>query len=73
MSAMISWPSKIPLGEVLDHLAVNVDWLPTILDLCGMAYEDNLIEGNSLSDMILKNAETSHTTFAGIAMKNDGP
>ncbi|PWD99807.1 sulfatase-like hydrolase/transferase [Marinilabilia rubra] len=32
--AIISWPENLPQGSTFTEMAVNVDWFPTILDLC---------------------------------------
>lgn len=34
--AVISWPGHLPAGEVRDQVAMNIDWFPTLLDLCGL-------------------------------------
>ena len=34
--AMISYPRAIPAGEVRDQAVTAMDWMPTILELCGV-------------------------------------
>ena len=56
--AIISLPGKIPEGEVRDQAVSNMDFFPTIVELCGIdppAYE---IDGKSLWP-ILKSADAS--------------
>lgn len=55
--AIISWPGHIPEGEEREQLAMNIDWFPTILDLCGINNENLNIDGKSLLE-ILKNRDT---------------
>lgn len=50
--AIISWPGRIPQGEVRDQVAHSCDWLPTIADLCGVSLLEPDIDGKSLRDVI---------------------
>jgi arylsulfatase A len=34
--AIVSYPSKLPQGEVRDQIITAMDWFPTILELCGI-------------------------------------
>lgn len=34
--AIVSWPGHLPQGETRDQTAMNIDWFPTILELCGL-------------------------------------
>ncbi|MGY8660664.1 MAG: sulfatase/phosphatase domain-containing protein, partial [Verrucomicrobiales bacterium] len=34
--AIISYPAKLPKGEVRDQIVTAMDWYPTILKLCGV-------------------------------------
>lgn len=62
--AIISWPGTIPQNEVRDQLAVNVDWLPTLLELCGIPQANHKIDGKSMVDIIQSsNAPSPHNTF----------
>ena len=62
--AIVSWPAKLPQGENRDQMVVNVDWLPTILDLCSLEPLDHSIDGKSIKEIILNNdAGASHRTF----------
>ena len=44
-------------SEEREQLAMNIDWFPTILDLCGINNENLNIDGKSLLE-ILKNRDT---------------
>ncbi len=62
--AIISWPARIPRGETRDQLAVNVDWLPTILDLSGLSPASHHIDGKSMKEIIYNaDAATGHESF----------
>ena len=34
--AIISWPGRLPQGQVRDQIITAMDWFPTVLDLCGV-------------------------------------
>jgi len=61
--AIISWPKMIPQDEIRDQMGVNVDWFPTILDLCNIEYQNNEFEGKSLKEVIMENDSTPHNAF----------
>lgn len=65
--AIISWPGQIPEGVARDPLGHSCDWLPTLLDLCGIE-EDGIgleapldLDGRSLAGVILdESSPTPH-------------
>ena len=62
--AIISWPGTLPQNEVRDQMATNVDWYPTLAELCGVTLPDRKIDGKSLTKVIKSSkAETPHGTF----------
>lgn len=62
--AIISWPGSIPQGEVRNQFAVNVDWLPTLAELCDVPLPKRRIDGKSLVQVIRSsNASSLHDTF----------
>ncbi|MBP85454.1 MAG: sulfatase [Planctomycetaceae bacterium] len=62
--AIISYPRKLPQGEVREQLAVSVDWMPTIANLCGAEIPKRKLDGASLLNVIQDNeAKSPHTTF----------
>jgi len=61
--AIVSWPKSIPQQEVRDQMGVNVDWFPTILDLCQIDYKKDNFEGKSLKEVIVENDASPHNAF----------
>lgn len=62
--AIISWPDNLPQNEVRSQLCTNIDWLPTLSDLCRVPLPSKKIDGKSLISVI-KSAEVSspHSIF----------
>jgi arylsulfatase A-like enzyme len=50
--AMISWPGKLPQGEVRRQIGHGCDWLPTLAELCGVPILNRDIDGKSLVPVI---------------------
>ena len=72
--AMISWPGKIPKNETRDQLSVNVDWFPTLAELCNIPLPDRKIDGKSLVRVIgSSNAATPHESFMWQSGGGDNP
>ncbi len=62
--AIISWPGNLPKNEVRGQLAVNVDWFPTLAELCNVPLPNRKIDGKSLVKVInSSNASSQHDTF----------
>lgn len=61
--AIISWPAALPQAETRGQMCVNVDWFPTILDLCNIPYDQNTFEGKTMKSVIVDNAPSSHEVF----------
>lgn len=57
--AILSYPKAIPTGIVCDEIGLGADWLPTILDLCGIRQPSHHIDGASLLPVI-KGEKTTH-------------
>lgn len=51
--AIISWPGHIPEGEVRGQMAANVDWFPTLVDLCDVEAENMETDGRSLVPLVM--------------------
>jgi len=68
--AMISWPGHIPDNEERDQLCINVDWLPTVLDLTGTLYDTLAFEGKSMKSVIMDNDPSSHEVFCWYSNDN---
>ncbi|WP_146507782.1 sulfatase family protein [Thalassoglobus neptunius] len=58
--SFISWPEKIPQGEVRDQMAFGCDWYPTILELCDVEPVDHHLDGKSIADVVLENGPSPH-------------
>jgi len=62
--AIISWPGKIPQGEVREQMAFNVDWFPTVLKYAGITPPDIPFDGKDMTSIIAKEkAKNLHNTF----------
>lgn len=61
--ALVSWPAKIPTGQVRDQLATGCDWLPTLASLADIEGTPSDLDGKNISDIVLKNASSPHETF----------
>lgn len=48
---IVRFPSVVPAGRVVDTPVINTDWLPTILDLCGLKPTEPL-DGISLAPLL---------------------
>ena len=48
--AIISFPGRVPQGETRDQIITAMDWLPTIMDLCGIKPKigDPKLDGHSM-------------------------
>lgn len=51
MPCLISYPSKIKKGTVVDELALNIDIAPTLLDFAGVDIPDD-IQGESMKGLL---------------------
>lgn len=51
---IVSFPAKLPQGEVRDQIVTAMDWFPTVLDLCGVkqAPAAPALDGHSLLPII---------------------
>mgnify|MGYP001481948173 FL=1 len=59
--AAISWPGKIPSNQFRDQMSINVDWMPTLIDLCGFDTDTSDMDGKSLLPIIEnENAPSNH-------------
>ena len=62
--AFISWPGKIPAGEVRDQIATSPDWLPTIAKLCDVPLPDRKLDGKDITPLLHSAAAPSpHETL----------
>ena len=49
--SIVSWPAKLPKGEVRDQLATGCDWYPTLAEWCGAKVPDG-IDGKSIASLV---------------------
>ena len=54
--AIICWPKELPQGEVRDQVAMNIDWFPTLVGLCGLSAD---VDGKSLLPLIKDGSKPS--------------
>ena len=64
--AIISFPGRVPRGEVRDQIITAMDWFPTVLDFCGVqqAATAPRLDGHSLRP-ILKSA-AAPSAYGGV-------
>lgn len=51
--AIVSWPGVLPEGEVREQTAMNIDWFPTLVELCGLPDEGMEVDGSSLVPLMM--------------------
>ncbi|MCX8240345.1 MAG: sulfatase-like hydrolase/transferase [Akkermansiaceae bacterium] len=62
--AIISYPGRVPKGEVREEAITVMDWFPTVLDLCGVAKPPIPIDGKSVLPLIdSKETKSEHGEF----------
>ncbi len=57
--AIISWKGHFPENETRDGMAMNVDWFPTLVELCQLKTKGMDVDGKSLVPMIMDGATPS--------------
>ena len=51
----IKWPKKIPAGTVVEELTAHIDFLPSIVELAGIEFEEeNPLDGRSFTSLIFE-------------------
>lgn len=59
--ALISWPGRIPRGEVRSQMLCSIDWLPTLAELASINLDQSDLDGRSFASVIKNEAaETPH-------------
>jgi len=62
--AIISWKGHLEENSVRNQFGANVDWMPTIAELCGIKIPEQILDGKSLVPVIRdEKAETAHEKF----------
>lgn len=49
---IVRLPNVVPASEISDRPVINTDWLPTILDLCGVQFDASKSDGVSLVPLL---------------------
>ena len=71
--SFISWPAKIPRGEVRDQMVFGCDWFPTIAELCGIEKPKHHLDGTSIASVIMENAKSPHDELFWLLGGNKNP
>lgn len=58
--SIISYPKRLPKGEIRNQLVSAMDWLPTLAELCGVNLLDQDVDGRSMV-RILESATAPET------------
>ena len=59
--SVVSWPARLPKGEVRDQLVTGMDWFPTLAEWTGAVIaEERVVDGKSLAAVVEENAESAH-------------
>ncbi len=58
--AIISWPARIPAGQVVDEVGVGMDIFPTVLRAAGADLAAYEIDGEDITAMVAEGAGTPH-------------
>jgi len=63
--SIVSWPGKIPKGQVRSQMVTGCDWFPTVAEYCGAKLtKDRKLDGKSLVKVIADaKAPSSHKSF----------
>lgn len=62
--AIISWPGHIPSDSVIHSLTTNIDWFPTLAELCHIPLPDRRIDGKSMVSLLYGLTDQgTHETF----------
>jgi len=57
--SIISWPGKLPAGQIREQFAVNTDWFPTLAELCNIKLKRADLDGKSLVNIINNTTDPS--------------
>lgn len=59
--ALLSWPGKIPPGQVIDEIGMAMDIFPTFIKLAGGSLpNDRVIDGKDILPMVTRGAPSPH-------------
>ena len=60
---IVSWPGRIPQGQVRRQMGTAMDWLPTFADYCELDTGDLALDGRSLQQVVDRDQATPHETL----------
>ena len=49
---IVRLPNVVPAGKIVETPVINTDWLPTILDLCGVKFDASKSDGVSIVSLL---------------------
>ncbi len=62
--SVISWPAKLPQGEVRDQMVTGCDWYPTLASLAEIDLPNIKLDGKNITEILVNpNAESPHSHF----------
>ncbi len=60
--AAITWPAEISGNQIRNQMCINVDWMPTLAELCGFKLDVSDLNGKSIVPVIRsENAKSPHS------------
>jgi arylsulfatase A-like enzyme len=71
--AIISYPARIPQGQVRDQIVTTMDWFPTVQELCGIQSDANApkLDGRSMNQILVNpEAPSAHQVLHFAWAKN---
>lgn len=64
LPCIISWPGRVPEGEVRDQVTCSIDWLPTLAHYCGVEIPAEYVDGADIGPVIAsQDAPSPHTVL----------
>ncbi|MDX9752343.1 MAG: arylsulfatase [bacterium] len=52
----VRWPRQIQAGTTIQPIAAHIDWLPTLIEACGLQQPSNPLDGRSLLPLLTQRA-----------------
>ena len=53
VACFVRWPGRLPAGHAIDALTTHHDWLPTLVDLCGLTLPEPIaFDGRTLRPLL---------------------
>ena len=65
--SVVSWPKSLPKGVVRNQMLSGCDWMPTLAELCGVAFPEpalkEALDGKSFANVLKSDAPSPHETL----------